>query len=688
MTEKTRKKRFCILICNFPFCILIFNFLIPFALNLSIAYNGSNMISSKRISSKSSKTVPLRLNNGWSGRAALSAPSGGNFSKTDWADSLTKPELLFEDVEKILKTEGRNCVAVKNLTIGDSRLKVVIKRHHPQDSLRQFFRSFRPGKALRNFKTALQLISCGIPTATPFAALQQKRNLLTKQSIYITEYCENSSELFTFSSEQLSVARAGQFALKKEFSHQLATILASLHKNGLWNRDSKASNFIVSKDDKSKYRILLIDMDGIKPYFLWRRHQQFRSLWQLAASLMPVSGINRTDYLRTFIAYCNLVGLELSQRRRIFRELANRARAKRLRTIAKASSIENIMSESLKNILIIKPSSLGDIILALPALTALRKSFPDAKISWLIRPEFAPLLENHPHLTDVILFDRKLLGKAWYYPGAFVSLLSLIRRLRHSKFDAVIDFQGLFRTASLAWLSGCKKRLGMANARELARIFYTHKVAQDEDCIHLVDYYFKIIRTAGAFEGKVQFVLPQDPSAASSVGGLLTSHNIKPDNYAVFVPGSARSDKCWPIERFAVLADKISSQFNLSIVATGTESETSAVERLQAASDVPIANLTGQTSLAQLIALLSAARLVVSNDTGPGHIAAALGTPLVLIFGPTNPARVAPYGRSHCVAAVEPEGRGFKADSTYPKHDITAITVDEVYQKICEQMSR
>ncbi len=344
------------------------------------------------------------------------------------------------------------------------------------------------------------------------------------------------------------------------------------------------------------------------------------------------------------------------------------------------------MSESLKNILIIKPSSLGDIVLALPALSALRKSFPDAKISWLIRPEFAPLLENHPHLTDIILFDRKFLGKAWYHPGAFGSLVSLIRRLRQSKFDAVIDLQGLFRTASFAWLSGCKKRLGMANARELARIFYTHKVAQDKDCIHLVDYYLKIIQTAGASSLDVRFVLPQDPAAADSISRLLTSHSIKPDNYAVFVPGSARSDKCWPIERFAALADKISSQFHLSIVATGTASEKSTVENLQALTDVPIANLAGLANLTELIALLRAARLVVSNDTGPGHIAAALGMPLVLIFGRANPARIAPYGRSHCIAAVEPYGRGFKPNSKDPKYNVRAITVDEVFQKVCEQI--
>jgi len=156
------------------------------------------------------------------------------------------------------------------------------------------------------------------------------------------------------------------------------------------------------------------------------------------------------------------------------------------------------MPELLKNILIAKPSSLGDIVLALPALRALRMSFPEAKISWLIRPEFAELIENHPHLDEIIAFDRKLLGKAWFHPGAFGALISLIRKLRRSEFDAVFDFQGLFRTASLAWLSGCKKRFGMANAREFATIFYTHKIPQNIECIHMVDYYLKIIQAAGA----------------------------------------------------------------------------------------------------------------------------------------------------------------------------------------------
>lgn len=343
------------------------------------------------------------------------------------------------------------------------------------------------------------------------------------------------------------------------------------------------------------------------------------------------------------------------------------------------------MSGRFKNILITKPSSLGDIVLALPALRALRMSFPEAKISWLIRPEFAELIENHPHLDEIITFDRKLLGKAWFHPGAFGALMSLIGKLRRSKFDVIFDFQGLFRTASLAWLSGCKLRFGMANAREFATIFYTHKVPQNIECIHMVDYYLKIIQAAGASDFGVEFVFPQNPAAEDSVGKLLASHGNE-YNYAVLIPGSAHQDKCWPPERFARLAEKISSQYHISIVATGSASEAAIVEKVKEKADVPVISLAGQTTLGELVALLKRAGLVVSNDTGPGHIAAALGVPLVLMFGRANPIRLEPYGRKHCVAAIEPNDRGVSINNFEPKYDIKNITVEQVYQKIAEQL--
>jgi lipopolysaccharide heptosyltransferase I len=344
------------------------------------------------------------------------------------------------------------------------------------------------------------------------------------------------------------------------------------------------------------------------------------------------------------------------------------------------------MADALRNILIIKPSSLGDIVQALPALSALRKSFPKARISWLVRPEFAPLIENHPHLTRIIPFDRAFLGKAWFHPRAFRALLSLFGCLRQSAFDAVFDFQGLFRTASLARISGCGQRFGLASARELSRVFYTHRIKKPADSPHVVDYYMNLVRAGGAISTDVEFIFPSNAPAEKSVAAILEKHDITSQPYAVLVPGSAHADKCWPVERFAELAGKLTAEHGLSIVATGSPSEAALVERLVSSAESPIVNLAGRTSIPELIALLRNAALVVSNDTGPGHIASALGTPIVMIFGRSNPARVAPYNRDNSVVAIDPKGRGPLPDSTNPLHDIRNITLNDVYQKAVIQL--
>ena len=339
-----------------------------------------------------------------------------------------------------------------------------------------------------------------------------------------------------------------------------------------------------------------------------------------------------------------------------------------------------------KKILIIKPSSLGDIVMALPALSALHNSFPDAKIDWMVRNEFAPLLETHPFVNEVILFDRKFLGKSWYNPRAIKALLLLISQLRDKKYDIVIDLQGLFRTAVLGWLSGCRKRFGMADARELAPVFYTNKISVDKTDIHMVDYYLKTAEAAGANKREVEFVLGENPKAKASVKKLLSEQGVDRDNYVVFIPSSAHRDKCWPVERFAELAAKIHSRYKLPAVAIGTKSEADMVAELESMSNGRVVNLAGRTSLLELTELLRDAKLVVSNDTGPGHIAAALSRPLVFIFGLSNPARVGPYGMKESVVAIEPDSRPMEFKSNDPKYDIRNIMVNDVYSKVCEQL--
>ena len=189
--------------------------------------------------------------------------------------------------------------------------------------------------------------------------------------------------------------------------------------------------------------------------------------------------------------------------------------------------------------------------------------------------------------------------------------------------------------------------------------------------------------SAGAKQWEAEFKLPEDAGAAEKIDKLLKSQGVNA-KYAVIVPGAAQPNKRWPIERFAELAGKIGERFGLSIVATGSQGEREYIEAI----GKRVINLAGKTSVRELIPLMKKASLVVSNDTGPGHIAAALGVPIVMIFGPTNPARVCPYKRPQCVVAIEPNERGMKADSYEPRHDITHITVEQVFETVCRQMSK
>ncbi len=333
-------------------------------------------------------------------------------------------------------------------------------------------------------------------------------------------------------------------------------------------------------------------------------------------------------------------------------------------------------------ILIIKPSALGDIALTLPVLASLRASFPDAHITWFIRPEFAPLLENIAALDDVIIFHRKHLGKWWCNPRQFAALMRLFAELRKGRFDLVLDLQGLFRTAFFAWLTGSKSRFGMKTAREFATLFYTDKIDLDADSVHVIDYHRKILAAAGARTIINDFNLFATTQAAERVRQLLQDRNVDLSNYIVLVTGSAHASKCWPVEKFAALADRISERFGADIVAAGVAAEKPTIARLVELTNAPVVDMAGQTDMGTLVALLAGARLVVSNDTGPGHITCAMDVPVIIIFGPTNPLRIRPHGKPHAIVAVDPHARGNAIDSNDPRYRIDSVSVESVFAEV------
>jgi heptosyltransferase I len=321
-----------------------------------------------------------------------------------------------------------------------------------------------------------------------------------------------------------------------------------------------------------------------------------------------------------------------------------------------------------RRILLIKPSSLGDIIHALPVLAGLRARYPAAHIAWLAGTAFAPLLAGHPLLDEVIPFDRRAYGRMGRSATQVRAFVGFVRALRARRFDLVLDLQGLFRSGFLAWISGAPRRIGFADARELAWAFYTERVRTPRRCerdassavaplnpaipqsldpaIHAVDKNLFLARRLGLPVDPPQFALGLTPAehaaaaarVASVVGGAPAERAV-----VAVVVGARWESKLWPDERLAELVARLPEACGLPVVLLGGPEERARAAAVCAAVAPPPANLVGQTTLRELCAVLGQAALVISQDSGPMHIAAALGRPLVAIFGPTSPARTGPY---------------------------------------------
>ncbi|OWK43581.1 glycosyltransferase family 9 protein [Fimbriiglobus ruber] len=293
-----------------------------------------------------------------------------------------------------------------------------------------------------------------------------------------------------------------------------------------------------------------------------------------------------------------------------------------------------------RRIALLKPSALGDIVHALPVLTALRERFPAAQISWVVNKAYEPLLAGHPHLTDTIAFDRGAFKKSPIRAARYA--LQFLDALRKRRFDLVIDLQGLLRTGLMCAASGAPVRVGFANAREGSRHFYTHRIAvPDADQIHAVDRYWRIASVLGAGGGAKRFVVPLRSEELEAAARDLAT---LPRPWLALAVGSRWVTKCWPPAHFAELANRARAAFDGSVIFVGVADDTAASAETARALRGPYLDLTGKTSLPRLAAVLARADVVVANDTGPLHLAAALGRPCVAPYTCTLVARHGPYG--------------------------------------------
>jgi lipopolysaccharide heptosyltransferase I len=290
-------------------------------------------------------------------------------------------------------------------------------------------------------------------------------------------------------------------------------------------------------------------------------------------------------------------------------------------------------------ILIVRLSAIGDTILTMPMLNALRAALPKAMLAWVVEERASSLLAGHPALDELITLPRGWLKS----PRA---VWSLRQRLRALDFDLTVDPQGLTKSALVAWLSGAGRRIGFGDekGRELSQHFNTELVSTTVD--HVVDCYLALLKPLGIARPRVEFRIPEKEGDVATARGMLLRMGIG-DGYAVINPGAGWASRIWPAERHGAVASHLGRRRGLpTLVAWSGDDERAMAEQI-VASSAGHARLAPPTSLTELAALLRRATICVSSDTGPLHLAVAVGTPCVSLHGSTRAERSGPYGPRH-----------------------------------------
>jgi len=331
-----------------------------------------------------------------------------------------------------------------------------------------------------------------------------------------------------------------------------------------------------------------------------------------------------------------------------------------------------------KRILIIRTDRIGDVVLSTPVIKALRNSFPDSYIAFMVRPYARDIVEGNPCLDEVIIYDKDGMHKS------FLSTLLFGLRMRKKRFDTAIILHPTNRAHIVAFIAGIPNRIGLD--RKLPALLT--KALRDEKFLgqkHELEYTLDILKKIGVETSDKSLYVPIKESNVASINSKLSQKGVKDSDLLVAVhPGASCPSKRWPLEYFAGLIDRLKSNYDICVVLVSGPDDTAWVSQLKKMVKSDIADLSGKTSVGELAALLKRCNLFISNDSGPVHVATAVGTPNIVIFGRKQPGlsprRWAPTGKEDIVLYKDAGCKvclahncknGFKC--------LKAITVDEVF---------
>jgi 3-deoxy-D-manno-octulosonic-acid transferase/heptosyltransferase-1 len=302
-------------------------------------------------------------------------------------------------------------------------------------------------------------------------------------------------------------------------------------------------------------------------------------------------------------------------------------------------------------ILIIKLSAIGDVVHSLPFLEVLKENFSSAQIDWLVEEPADEIVRGHPKVRRVLVSPRKSLvgqfkkDKQWR-PLA-LEIKRFLNRLRSREYDLVIDLQGLLKSGVLAGASRGKRKVGMSGSREGAQLFLNEPPVRVNYDHHAIDRYLQVAKYLGCHWDRWEGRIPVSERDRQAIDLKLAHHGLYGNALVAINPMAKWPTKLWEVERFALLADRITSELSCEVIFTGSKEDRSTVAGIMSMMKGTAHNYAGEINLKDLAVLYEKCRLLVTTDTGPMHVAAAMGCPVVALFGPTAPWRTGPYGEGH-----------------------------------------
>jgi len=323
-----------------------------------------------------------------------------------------------------------------------------------------------------------------------------------------------------------------------------------------------------------------------------------------------------------------------------------------------------------RSIVLVKLSAIGDVLHGVPTAVAIKRTFPTARIGWVVEGRAADVLAGHPAVDHLFRLPRGWL-KSW------AAVRSLRRQLVDFRAEFAVDMQGLLKSGVATWLSGAAVRVGHGRpeSREGAWLAYNHAVPAT--AAHVVDRNLALVRPLGVREPRPSFDMPDWPVSRRRMRDWLAALRL-PAAPVLINPGAGWASKLWPEERFAAVARGLRERHGLtSVIVWGGDRERESAERIAAAAE-RAAIVAPPTSLQDLGAVCRMGRLFVSSDTGPLHLAAAVGTPCVGLFGPVPASRNGPYGGIHATVEPPDSARPAWGDRKSDAAAMAAIAVDRV----------